>query len=147
MEYEFEKHRIVGGIGAEDEYWRGLERGEFRIPRCGKCGHWTWPAHFRCGECGSWDFNWVTLEAKGTVFSWTRSWYVFDRTRERAADIPYVTILAEIPAAGDARIMGVLKGPDTGLHIGARVHGEIDAPSPKSKGYPSIRWVLDSVTP
>jgi len=142
MEYEFEKHRIIGGIGADDEYWRGLERGEFRLPRCARCAHWLWPAHFRCAECGSWDIAWVSLEPIGRIFTWTRSWYVFDRTRERAADIPYVTVVAEIPAADGARVMGVLQGPQDGLRIGAPVRGSIDSPAVISKGYPSIRWRL-----
>lgn len=142
MAFQFEKHRIVGGIGADDEYWRGLEQGEFKLPRCTGCGRWTWPAHYRCGKCGSWDFEWIRLEPVGTVYSWTRSWYAFDRVKERAADVPYVTILAEIPAAGGARVMGVLHGNEDGLRIGAPVRGVIAPPSEKSKGYPSILWEL-----
>ena len=142
MDYQFEKHRIIGGIGADDEYWRGLERGEFRLSQCAKCGKWTWPAHFRCGNCGSWEMNWVALAAEGRVYSWTRSWYVFDRIRERAADVPYVTILAEIPAADCIRVMGVMKGDETGLRVGAAVVGTIDPPMEKTKYYPSIRWAL-----
>ena len=52
MEYSFEKHKILGAIEADDKYWRSLEEGEFKLPRCASCRHWTWPAHFRCGRCG-----------------------------------------------------------------------------------------------
>jgi uncharacterized OB-fold protein len=142
MEYSFEKHRIIGGIGADAEYWRGLEEGQFRLPRCAGCGKWTWPAHFRCGECGAWEFKWTALEPVGAVFSWTRSFYAFDRVRERAADIPYVTILTQIAAADGARVLGVMKGEETGLVVGAPVRGTIDPPCEKSKWYPSIRWEL-----
>ena len=78
----------------------------------------------------------------GSVYSWTRSWYAFDRTRERAEDVPYVVVLAELHEAGKARVIGVLDGPDAGLRIGAGVRGHIDPPSPKSKGYPALRWSL-----
>ena len=142
MEYSFEKNKILGGICGDDEYWRGLERGEFRLQQCANCARWIWPANFRCGKCGSWQMEWRDMEPVGTIFSWTRSWYLFDRTRERADDIPYVTVVAEIPAAGKIRVMGVLKGDETGLRIGAPVRGEIDPPSEKTKGYPSLRWVL-----
>ena len=142
MEYSFEKHKIIGGNGADDEYWRGLEQGIFRISRCVGCLHWMWPAHYRCGRCGSWEFEWVALEPAGTIFSWTRTWYAFDRVLERKADIPYVTILAEIPAAGGARVLGMMKGDETGLRIGATVRGSIDPPCEKSKWYPAIRWEL-----
>lgn len=142
MEYSFEKHRIIGGTGADDEFWKGLESGKLQLPRCSGCGKWMWPANFRCGDCGSWQFDWVTLEPSGSVFTWTRSWYAFDRVIERAKDVPYVTILAEIPHADGARVLGVMKGDESGLKIGAAVRGSIDAPCEKSKWYPAIRWEL-----
>ena len=77
-----EVQRIRGGIGADEEYWLALERGEFRISRCAGCRAWLGPAHFRCGKCGSWDFTWAKLEPVGKVFTWTRSSYAFDRVRE-----------------------------------------------------------------
>ena len=140
MEFSFEKNKILGGICADEEYWKGLELNQFRLPQCGGCSRWMWPAHFRCGKCGFWGMEWRDLEPVGTVFSWTRSWYVFDRVKERA--VPYVTVVAEIPAAAKVRVMGVLKGDETNLRIGAAVRGEIDPPSDMTKGYASIRWVL-----
>ena len=86
--------------------------------------------------------EWVALDPVGTVFSWTRTWYAFDRTRERAEDVPFVVVLAEIPAAGASRVIGMLQGDETGLKIGVPVHGVILPPSPKSKGYPTICWRL-----
>lgn len=143
MEYSFQKHKINGGINADDEYWKGMEEGEFRLPRCSGCKTWVWPAHFRCAKCGSWDFDWIALEPRGTVFTWTRSWYAFDRVAERSEDVPYVTVVAEIPEAGGARVMGVLTGSEEGLRIGAKVKGTIQPPSAKSKGYASITWTLE----
>jgi uncharacterized OB-fold protein len=139
----FVDHRISGGIGADDPYWELLEAGEFRLPRCAGCQRWTWPAHWRCGECGSWDFLWAQLEPRGVVYSWTRTWYAFDRTKERAEDVPYVVLLVEVEGAGGARVMGVLEGDEHGLAIGAPVVGAIRPPSEKSKGYPSVVWSLE----
>jgi uncharacterized protein len=53
-------------------------------------------------------------------------------------------VLAEIPAAGGARVMGVLRGDETELRIGARVRGVIEPPSAKSFGYATICWTLDA---
>jgi uncharacterized OB-fold protein len=142
--YGFEAHRINGGINADDGYWEGLQEGEFRLPRCPVCGTWRWPAHFRCGSCGGWDQEWVPVEPRGVVYSWTRTWYAFDRTQHRAEDVPYVVVLAQIPHAGGARVLGVLRGPETELRIGATVTGSIDPPSEKSLGYPAIRWTLEA---
>ena len=140
MEYSFEKHKIIGAIEADDQYWRSLEEGEFKLPRCASCKNWTWPAHFRCGRCGAWEFEWVAIEPKGTIFTWTRSQYAFDRVLERKSQVPYVTVVAEIPAANGARVMGILKGNERDLHTGMTVRGHIEPPDAGSKWYPSIRW-------
>jgi len=135
-------HKITGGIGADDPFWDALEAGEFRMPRCAGCGRWTWPAHWRCGECGSWEFYWNVVEPAGTVYSWSRTWYAFDRTRERAGDVPYVVVLVEIDGTDGARVLGVLRGDEVALKIGARVAGAVLPPSDKALGYPSIVWSL-----
>jgi uncharacterized OB-fold protein len=142
MDYSFYTNRIPGGIAADDRYWESLEEGTFRLSRCAGCREWMWPAHWRCGECGSWEVTWEDVEPVGSVYSWTRTWYAFDRIAERADDVPYVVVLVELPHAGGARILGVLKGDDTALRIGAPVTGSIDPPSSKTKGYATIRWSL-----
>lgn len=134
--------RISGGIGADAGFWEALEEGEFRLPRCAGCGRWTWPAHWRCGECGSWEFRWTAVEPAGTVYSWTRTWYAFDRTRERTGDVPYVVVLVEVDGTDGARVLGVLTGDEAPLKIGARVRGTIVEASEKAQGYPSVVWSL-----
>ena len=134
--------RISGGIGADDPFWEALEAGEFRLPRCAGCDRWTWPAHWRCGECGSWEFRWTAVEPAGTVYSWSRTWYAFDRTQERAGDLPYVVVLVEVDGTDGARVLGILTGDEEPPKIGARVTGAILPPSEKSQGYPSIVWSL-----
>jgi hypothetical protein len=134
--------RITGGIGADDPFWDALEVGELQLPRCGGCGRWTWPAHWRCGECGSWEVRWTAVEPGGTVYSWTRTWYAFDRTTERAGDLPYVVVLVEVDGTDGARVLGVLTGDEAPLKVGARVTGAILPPSEKSLGYPSMVWSL-----
>jgi uncharacterized OB-fold protein len=136
----WQDRRITGGIGADDPFWEALKAGEFRLPRCRGCGRWTWPAHWRCGECGSWEFRWTAVEPVGTVYSWTRTWYPFDRTRGRAGNIPYVVVLVEVDATDGARVLGVLTGDEAPLKIGARVTGAVLPPSERSLGYPSIVW-------
>lgn len=144
MSYSFEQHKIVGAIEADDEFWRNLEDGVLALPRCAQCHGWTWPAHHRCGRCGSWAFEWTPVKPEGRVFTYTRTRYAFDRVLERKDDVPYVTLVVELPEADGARVMGVLKGDESGLAIGARVRGTIDPPSAKSKFYPALRWEIES---
>ena len=140
--YAFLRHRLSAPISNDDEYWKGLARGEFTLSRCASCHTWIWPANFRCADCGAWELEWVPVEPVGRVFSWTRTWMAFDRVLERRDQVPYVVVLAEIPAAGRVRIMGVLSGSEEKLGVGAPVRGLIKPPSPISKGYPSIVWEL-----
>ncbi len=142
MDFGWPDAPITGGINADDGFWEGLDDGELRMPRCGDCRAWRWPANWRCAECGSWDQEWVVVEPAGTVYSWTRSWMAFDRTTARGPDVPYVVILAEIPGAGDARVLGVLQGDEQRLEIGAPVAARVLPADARSLGYPSVGWEL-----
>lgn len=134
--------RIRGGIGADEEFWLALERGEFVISRCSGCRRWMWPAHFRCGHCGSWDIAWEPVEATGTVYTWTRNHAVSDVLKERRGDLPYVSMLIELPQAGAIRIPGVLFGDEGGLRIGAPLRGIIRPAEDRSRGYATMSWEL-----
>lgn len=125
---------------AELPYWRGLAEGAFRQPRCASCDEWYWPVRLRCPNCGSFEQEWVEVEARGTVYSWTRTWYPF--VPERSEQVPYVVVLAEVPGAGNARVLGVLDGEEDGLAIGAPVVGRTEAPSERAMGLPSLVWRL-----
>ena len=130
--------RIRGGIGADSEYWRALEAGQFKIARCGGCDRWMWPAHFRCAACGSWEVRWEEVEPIGILYTWTRNHLVSDALRERRPDLPYVTGLVELPQAGGARVAGVLQVDAPS--IGAPVRGRIAPPSEKSRGHATMVW-------
>lgn len=134
--------RIKGGIGADEGYWQALERGGFAISRCAGCKTWMWPAHFRCGHCGSWDIIWEEVAPEGTVYTYTRNHAVSDVIAERRVQLPFVTLLVELPQAGGARVAGVLQGSDAGLRIGARVRGHIRPADAISKDYTTMVWEL-----
>lgn len=134
---------IRGGIGADQDYWRALEAGAFKLPRCNGCDRWMWPAHFRCGHCGSWEVRWEDVEPSGTIYTWTRNHMVSDGLKERRPDLPYVTMLVELPQAGGARVAGMLKGDESRLSIGARVRGTIEPPSERSRGYATMVWQIE----
>jgi uncharacterized OB-fold protein len=147
MEYSFRTQRLVGFYDAGDEFWEGLEEGVFRLSRCAGCQRWMWEAlngspTFRCGECGCWDLEWVEVEPQGVVYAWVRTNQPFDGVLERQDDIPYVTMEVEVGGPGGPRVVGVLKGAEGGLRVGAPVKGSIDPPSAKTKGYAAVRWEL-----
>lgn len=137
-----ETARIRGGIGADGPFWDALEEGAFRIARCRGCNKWLMPAHFRCGACGSWEIGWDDVAPEGVVYAWTRNHMVSDVLKERRADVPYMTVLVELPQAGGARVPGVLVGDPPGLRIGAPVRGIIRPAEPRSRGYATMVWEI-----
>lgn len=148
MAYSFKENRLVGFIDSGDEFWEALEDGAFRLPQCAGCRRWMWEANFRggptvrCGECGSWDLVWVDVEPSGLIYAWTRSHRAYPGAEARAPDVPYVTVEAEVGGSGGPRVIGVLKGSEKNLRVGAHVGGSIDPPSDRTRGYAGVRWSI-----
>jgi uncharacterized OB-fold protein len=124
--------------GLDAEHWRGLQRGEYLLPQCPECSTWTWPAEPRCRVCGHFGAAWVETTLTGTVYSWTKTWYPF--VAERAGELPYVTVLVELPGAGNARVLGIFDGDESKLRLGAPLGGRIVPPSSSTFGLHSVTW-------
>ena len=140
-----EKTPSIGKLGpranGEDiPYWDGLAEGELRIQRCDGCGTWWWGPVCRCADCGSWDLTWTPIEARGRVFSWIRSHLPF--VPDMASAVPFVTLLVELPHAGNRRMLGILVDSEEGLKIGSQVVGVIQPPSELTNNRHVMRWRL-----
>jgi uncharacterized OB-fold protein len=118
-------------------FFAGLGQGELRLPRCGGCARWTWPAAWRCGACGAWTFEWEAVAPLGTVYSFVRTHHAF--RPELRTETPYVSVLVSLDGAAGVRLLGRLIGPEQGLKIGAPVLGFIDT---QAGGDPVLRWRL-----
>jgi uncharacterized OB-fold protein len=128
--------------GADAPYWAALEKGELHMPRCQGCKQWHWPAVSRCSTCGSERIDWPQVEFSGIVYAWTRTWTQFQGTE--GLPTPYVTLLVELPQAGDRRLLGVLEDDETGLAIGAKVTGHAGITHCNGEDIPALRWRLAS---
>jgi uncharacterized OB-fold protein len=138
MNVDQAQHLATTGLDAE--YWDGLTAGVVRLPVCGACDRWIWPAQPRCPSCLRAEVEWRDVAPDGIVHSWTRTWYPF--VPERADDLPYVVLLVALPDAGSVRLLGVYAGPsDDDITVGERVTGVIAGRSPKTFGLPSLTWV------
>lgn len=78
----------------------------------------------------------------GTIYSWGRSNQVFGGLEARRDQVSFVTVDVELDAPEASRVLGVLKGPEVNLRVGAAVTGSIDRPSEASKDYAAVRWTL-----
>ena len=123
--------------GVDQPFWEGLAQGELRIQRCAKCERWIWAPQWRCAECGSWDMNWRATPARGTVYSWTRTWHPF--SPEMRDVLPYLVVLVELPEAGAVRLAGLLADVHA-LAIGDAVEGVIQPPSERTSNQAVLRW-------
>jgi uncharacterized OB-fold protein len=124
--------------GLDAPHWAGLRAGEVRVQRCGRCARWIWAPRPLCPRCHSFDLEWPVVEAAGTVYSWTRTWQPF--APELSGHLPFAVVLAELPAVGGRRLLGVLRdGDGADVRVGQAVRGEIDQPP---DGWPVLRWRL-----
>jgi uncharacterized OB-fold protein len=136
---------VIAAAGPRDDgldrpHWEGLRAGEVRVQRCAPCGHWVWAPQPLCPRCHSFDLTWPAVEPTGTVYSWTRTWQPF--TPELSGHLPFVVVLAELPAAGGRRLLGVLRdGDGADVRVGQAVRGSID-PAPSPDAWPVLRWSL-----
>ncbi|MEV5835915.1 zinc ribbon domain-containing protein [Nocardia sp. NPDC052112] len=129
--------------GLDLPYWEGLRAGELRLQRCAQCQSWIWGPQWICGHCHTFDPQWETVEPVGTIYSWARSWYPF--ITELAVPVPYVTVLVELPQAGNRRVLGILTDPtpDTDpVRIGTRVVGHFE--HDPGTTWPMLRWTRDT---
>ncbi len=128
---------IFNGLGADGPYWLALSEGCLRLPRCTSCREWHWPAVSRCGNCGSWEQEWHDVPLTGKIFTWTRCWHAF--LGAEGFHTPFVTVVVELPQAGNLRVLGVFDG-DGDPQIGTKVAGSVRG-TPVSEGeIPALHW-------
>jgi hypothetical protein len=126
--------------GLDAPHWQGLRAGEVRVQRCAGCDLWIWAPRPICPRCHGFDLRWPAVTPAGTVYSWTRTWQPF--APELSGHLPFTVVLAELAAAGDRRLLGVLRDADgADVHTGQAVTGEIDPPADPG-GWPVLRWRL-----
>lgn len=89
---------------------QGCNRGELRIPRCGRCGRFSWPPRPRCRHCHSADLNYARVGTDARVYSWVvihptsaaRSAGAQGTDRQR----PYAVVIAALNDDPGTRLVG-----------------------------------------
>ena len=107
---------IAESDGLSAPFWQGLREEKLFIQRCRDCRTWQWGPEWICHHCLSFAIDWVEVPGQGRIYSWERSWHPVHRA------FPYISVLVELPHAGDVRLLGNLLGdPEQKVLIGGGV--------------------------
>lgn len=122
----------------EGPFWEGTRAHELRVQICEDCKEYQWGPEWICNQCLSWNMGWATVEPKGRIYSWERSWYpVHPALREK---LPYIVVLVELPHAGNIRMVGNLLGdPHQKIVVGADVEAVFEDHEDQG-GYTLVQW-------
>ena len=75
------------------EFWDGMRRHEFLVPRCLECGHYGWVPYPACRRCLSERQEWTPVSGRATVYSYT---VVHRGPGAFNADAPYAIVAAAL---------------------------------------------------
>jgi len=78
---------------ANREFFEGLKRREFLVPKCEACGDYNWVPYPACRSCLSENQTWTRVSGEATVYTYSviyRGPGAFD------ADVPYIVVLGEL---------------------------------------------------
>jgi uncharacterized OB-fold protein len=120
-------------------YWDGLRDRVLRVQRCPACSTWQWGPEWLCHQCYRFDPDWVEIEGRGQIYSWTRVWHpVHPCLKDRG---PYLVAVVELPQAGAIRMIGnVLGDARQTITIGDRVEIEYEQHSSHARPFALAQW-------
>lgn len=125
--------------GPASPFWQGLVENRLRIQKCAHCGSWQWGPEYICSNCHSFELDWVVVEPKGKIYSWTRIWQAAQSALAQAT--PYLVVLVELDAAPGVRLIGNLLGPGAqDAPIGAAVEGVFEQHTCEEPAYALLQW-------
>lgn len=75
-------------------YWEATKRHELFLQKCRDCGHYRHPPGETCPSCLSAELDWVKVNGRGTVYTWTVFHQVYHPAFEK--DVPYAVVAVEL---------------------------------------------------
>ena len=75
-------------------YWEAAKRHELVLQKCQGCGHHRYPPGDTCPRCLSDRLEWVRASGRGTVYTWTVFYKVYNPAF--ANDVPYAVVAVEL---------------------------------------------------
>jgi len=102
------------------EFWAGCKNRELLIRRCCKCKTYRIPPGPGCPEWGAMESDWVKIDGKGEIFSYTI--VCSSNIPGFAETVPYNIVVVSLSEADDVNILSNLVDcPNEDIHVGMPV--------------------------
>ena len=125
--------------GLSAPFWRGIREERLKVQRNPRTGVHQWPPQWISHDDQSFDVEWVEVQPRGVIYSWTRVWHpVHPALREHG---PYIVVVVELPHAGKVRMLGNLLGdPRQVVVIGAPVEAVFEHHNDADPPFTLVQW-------
>jgi uncharacterized OB-fold protein len=125
--------------GLSAPYWEGLRQEVLKVQRNPRTGAYQFPPQWICHDDQGFDIDWVEVEPKGVIYSWTRVWHPVHPALKDAC--PYVVVVVELPHGGKVRMLGNLLGdPRQTVEIGAAVEAVFEHHNDADPPFTLVQW-------
>ncbi len=123
-------------------FWEGTHNHQLKIQKCGACETHRWPPRINCRTCRSSDVEWVAVEPRGTLFTYT---IVGRPTARGFSSTPYTVGFVALDAVPNVRIIGNVVDVDpSAVAIGMSLTGRFVAAGPNEE-MTLIHWSPTSI--
>ncbi|QIB65952.1 Zn-ribbon domain-containing OB-fold protein [Kineobactrum salinum] len=130
---------LIGPNDLYAPYWNGTRDEKLMIQRNPSTGVYQWPPQWITHDTQSFDIDWVQVEGKGVLYSWTRVWHPVHPILKDSC--PYIVVVVELPHAGGIRMLGNLLGdPQQDVEIGAELEAVFEHHNDASQPFTLVQW-------
>jgi uncharacterized OB-fold protein len=125
--------------GLSAPFWSGLRDGRLKVQRNPRTGVYQFPPQWIAHDTQTFELDWVEVEPRGVIYSWTRVWHPVHPSLRDAC--PYIVVVVELPHAGGVRMLGNLLGnPRQEVEIGAPVEAVFEHHQDSDPPFSLLQW-------
>ncbi|WP_315764002.1 MULTISPECIES: Zn-ribbon domain-containing OB-fold protein [unclassified Bradyrhizobium] len=120
-------------------YWQGTREEKLRVQRNPATGTCQWPPQWIAHDTQSFELEWIDVEPKGVIYSWSRIWHPVHPALQNA--VPYIIVIVELKHACGVRMLGNLLGdPNQKVEIGAEVEAVFEHHNDAAPPFTLVQW-------
>lgn len=120
-------------------YWQSARNEKLSVQRNPATGSYQWPPQWIAHDTHTFELEWIDVEPKGVIYSWTRVWHPVHPALKDAG--PYIIVIVELRHAGGVRMLGNLLGdPRQEVEIGAEVEAVFEHHNDAASPFTLVQW-------